>query len=232
MLIIPAIDLLEGKVVRLRKGNFSSYKVYSDNPFMIVQNWKDQGAKRIHIIDLKGAKEGKITQWEILEKLVKIENIQYQFGGGIRNNEDLKRLFAIGIDYAILSSRALTDRSWLESILKSYPSKIILSIDILAGKVKIKGWEESLDIDFQKLVADLGRLAVKEIIVTDISRDGTLLGVDIRFLQEIVKISKEYKLDLIYSGGISSQDDLNLINSFGIEKVIVGKALYQGKIKL
>jgi phosphoribosylformimino-5-aminoimidazole carboxamide ribotide isomerase len=231
MFIIPAIDIMDGEVVRLEKGDFNK-KIYYGKPSEFAKKFKDEGAKRIHVVDLDGAKSGRITNWEAIREISQIKGLKIEVGGGIREESDLERLFEIGVNYTVLSSRALIDEIWLMEVVKKYKERIILSLDIYNEKIMIKGWKESVDLDLKETLKKLNSFKIREIIFTNIAKDGTLEGIVISFVEEIVEETRNYDFDLIYSGGIASINDLIKLKSLGIKKVIIGKAIYEDKISL
>ena len=232
MLIIPAIDIKEGKCVRLYQGNFQKEIVYDDDPLKVATNWQRQGAKLLHIIDLDGAKSGKIKHLKLIAEIVKKVSITIEVGGGIRNKDVIKELFEAGVERAILTTLAYENPALLKKVCGQYGEKILVSIDARDGFLSIKGWQEKTKekaVDFAKRMQEAG---VKKFIYTDIKTDGTLSGIN---LEEIKKFATSIGGKLIASGGISSLDDIRRIKDLGLSNltgVIVGKALYTKAIKL
>ncbi|HIE44534.1 MAG TPA: 1-(5-phosphoribosyl)-5-[(5-phosphoribosylamino)methylideneamino]imidazole-4-carboxamide isomerase [Candidatus Omnitrophica bacterium] len=230
MLIIPAIDLMEGKVVRLTKGDFTNKKIYSDDPVKVAREWEDRGARRIHIVDLDGAMTGISGNMEVIKRIVNSLNISVEVGGGVRNFVMVERFFDCGTQYVILGTKGLKDEGFLETCLFRFPHRIILSLDIKDRKISIKGWREDLQEDIFSYFKRLKGLKLDSIIVTDIQRDGTLEGLDIDLFSEICKKSP---LPVIVSGGVSSLKDIESLSSISkLKGVIIGKALYEGRIDL
>ena len=229
MEVIPAVDIKDGKCVRLTQGDYNKEKIYNNSPLSAAKYWIKNGAKSLHLVDLNGAKDGKTVNFEKISEIAKNVDIPIQLGGGIRNFNDMKKYFELGIDKLIVSTIALENKKLLKKALAEFGSdKIIVSLDIKEGEIAVKGWLETAKLkpeDFLEKLIDLG---VKNIIFTDISSDGMLAGPD---LEMIKKLNRE-EIELTAAGGISSKQDLNELKKAGIKKAVVGKALYEGKIKL
>ena len=232
MLIIPAIDLRNGKVVRLFQGKFNQEKVYSSDPVKMAKHWARQGAKFLHIVDLDGASSGSIQNLEVLKKIISQVGIPLEFGGGVRSMETITRLLNLGVQRVILGTKAASDVRFLRKAWKKFGEKIIVSIDAKRGKVLTQGWDcgtSKTTLDFAKELKEIG---FKQLIYTDISKDGTLSGPNILGIKELLK---ETGLNIIASGGVADLKDLLKLNKFkkqGLSGVIVGKALYEGKFTL
>ena len=232
MLIIPAIDIKEGKCVRLFQGNFRKETVYDDDPLKVAINWQIQGAKLLHLVDLDGAKSGKIKHLKLITEIAKKVSIPVEVGGGIRDKDVIKELFAAGIEKIILTTLAYENPLLLKKVCGQYRERILVSIDARDGFLSIKGWQEKTEekaIDFAKRMQEAG---VKGFIYTDIKRDGTLFGIN---LKGIKKFAASIGGKLIASGGIKNLDDIRRIKDLGLSNltgVIVGKALYSGAISL
>jgi len=233
MIIIPAIDLIKGFCVRLTKGKFKTEKRYFDDPVDTARRWKEAGAKWLHIVDLDGARTGSVKNLEVASKIKKKVDINIQYGGGIRNFKTIERVLDSGIERIILGTRAIEDLNFLEKSILNYKSRIVLSLDYTAnGVIYKKGWQEKTLFNIFELTAKVEKLGVKEIIITDISRDGTLKGINLGLLKRILKSSD---LDFIIAGGIGSLDDivrLKEIENMGISGIIIGKALYDERAKI
>ncbi len=232
MLIIPAIDLKEGKCVRLWRGEKNKEIVYSLDPVAVAKMWVKIGARRLHIVDLDGAWEGKPLHLDIVEKIAKEVDVPLEFGGGIREFFILKEILRRGIKYAILGSNALSPE-FMEKASKEFGERIIVSLDVREGRVSTEGWRKQTSILAEDLCRELEKIGVSTIILTDISRDGTLKGVNIEEIKRFIK--KSGKVNLIISGGISSLEDVEKIMNLKTQKImgiIIGKALYDKKIKL
>lgn len=228
MQILPAIDLKEGCAVRLLKGEMSSAKIYSEEPAILAKNFKDLGAKWLHIVDLDGAFAGKPVNFKVIEKIVKSTDLNVQIGGGIRDEERIKRYLDLGVKRLILGSIALKEPKFVANMAKLYP--IVVGIDAKNGYVATEGWASVSNIKATELAKKFADVGVKAIICTDIGRDGTLSGVNVDFTLEI---AKESGIETIASGGVKDINDIiALKNTDKIGGVIVGKAYYEGRIDL
>ncbi|HCL89855.1 MAG TPA: 1-(5-phosphoribosyl)-5-[(5-phosphoribosylamino)methylideneamino]imidazole-4-carboxamide isomerase [Candidatus Atribacteria bacterium] len=232
MLIIPAIDIKEGKCVRLREGQFEDIEIFSDDPVVMAVRWADQGAEMLHIVDLDGARYGKLTNISLMEKIIKKIGIPVQVGGGIRSYKEVKRLIHLGASRIILGTILWKDKLLAKRLFEDFSEKIIAGIDAREGYVAIEGWQNVLSIDALDFAGEMEKLGVRRIIYTDIKRDGTLIGPNIENIEEMLK---NVNIPLICSGGITSLDDiekLKRLEGLGLEGIIIGKALYKGRIIL
>lgn len=229
MEVIPAIDIKEGQCVRLIQGDFNREKVYSKDPVEMALNWQNLGASRIHIIDLDGAKAGEPCNLSLIEDITQALEIPIQLGGGIRSLEIIKKYLNIGVDRVILGTIALKKPEVVAQAVSTLGAeKIVVGVDARDGKVAVEGWLETSDNQVEEVIKDLKVRGVKTFIYTDISRDGMLSGPDVAGLKKLLKIKD---IEVIASGGISSSKDLDKLEKIGIEKAIVGKALYDGKLE-
>ena len=232
MEVIPAIDLLNGKCVRLNQGNYNEVTKFNSDPVKQAQIWESQGAKRLHLVDLDGAKTGEPINDLTIKAINKSISIPIQLGGGIRNATRAKELFATGIDRIILGTIAIENPELVRVLSKEYPRRIAVGIDAKEGMVATRGWLKQSKISSLELAKQLNDLELAAIISTDISTDGTLKGPNVQALREIADISIN---PVIASGGIGSIADLISLadlESTGIEAIIVGRALYDGSIDL
>ncbi len=232
MEIIPAIDLLNGRCVRLNQGNYNEVTKFNSDPVKQAQTWEKQGAKRLHLVDLDGAKTGQPINDLIIKEIKKSIEIPIQLGGGIRTIDRAKELFDIGIDRIILGTIAIENPELVKILAKEYPKRIAVGIDAKEGKVATRGWLKQSEKTAIELAKQLNDLELAAIISTDISTDGTLKGPNVQALREIAEISIN---PVIASGGIGSIADLISLTDFankGIEAIIVGRALYDGSIDL
>ena len=229
MLLIPAIDLKDGRCVRLRQGNMAAETVYSDDVPSVADQWQQAGATVIHVVDLNGAVDGEPRNLPQIEAVVKAVRVRVQVGGGIRNLATVRRYLNAGVFRVVLGTAALTDRSFLDRACKEFPGQILLGLDARDGKVAVKGWTTVSETKALDLLKELSGFAIGAVIYTDISRDGMLSGPNIPALKEVVEYSS---FPVIASGGITSIEDLSAVQSLGprIEGAIVGKALYDGKL--
>ncbi|MEJ5173163.1 MAG: 1-(5-phosphoribosyl)-5-[(5-phosphoribosylamino)methylideneamino]imidazole-4-carboxamide isomerase [Hydrogenothermaceae bacterium] len=230
--IIPAIDIKEGKAVRLYKGEFSSVKVYSENPVDVAKMFEDAGFRYIHLVDLDGAYEGIPKNIKTVENILRSTDIKAEFGGGLRNYKAVKSMFEVGVDRVIIGSLAYENKEEFLKIVEDFPKKVVLGIDAKDGKLAIRGWVEKADITPLEFAKKFDDLNIWGYLYTDVNRDGTLEGPNIegtRLLAE--NLSKP----VIASGGVSCLEDvlkLYEIREVGIAGVVVGKAIYEGKIDL
>lgn len=229
MQIIPAIDIKNGKCVRLYQGDFSKETIYGSDPVAMAKNWEIQGASMLHVVDLDGAKNGKSKIMGIVEKIIKEVKIPIEIGGGIRNIMTVKQLFDIGVTRIILGTVALENIGLLKKFIGLYGNKIIVSVDVNNGRLMKKGWLEQSNFNLISAIKKLEKSGVETIIYTDVTRDGTLTGPNYK---DIKLIRKSINMNLIIAGGISSIDQINMLKELKVNGVIVGKALYEGKISL
>lgn len=228
--IIPAIDLIDGKCVRLAQGDFSQRTTYSGNPLDVAQKFEDAGVKRLHIVDLDGARNGKIANLKVLETIARGTNLKIDFGGGIKTFEDLKGVFDAGAAMASLGSIAVIKPLRFADFVEYYGDKILLGADVRDGKLSIDGWQTGTDREIVPFLSECWTQGVRQAFVTDISRDGLLQGPSIELYRQVIKAVPEIKL--IASGGVRSINDIVELDSIGCHSVIVGKAIYEGKINL
>ncbi len=232
MKLIPAIDLMNGKCVRLFKGDFNKRKDFSKEPHEQAQFWESEGAECIHIVDLDAAKSGNPSNDKTIKEIVKTVNIPIQIGGGIRSQERIEQLFSYGIDKVIMGTSAIENKALVKELSNKFPGRIIVGIDAKEGKVSTRGWLEQSNILATDLVKEFSSFKISSFIVTDINTDGTLEGTNENFIRNILNITD---IPVIASGGIGSISDLlSLIKfeSFGLYGVIVGKALYENKFTI
>ena len=229
MKIFPAIDLYDGKAVRLFKGDYAQMTVYSNDPVAIAKDFEKKGAKYIHVVDLEGAKNGAPAHLDIIERIVKETNLFLETGGGIRNMETVDAYISRGANRVIFGTSAVTDEEFLTAALKKYGEKIAVGADIADGKIAIKGWKEKSEYKAEDFLEKMQKLGVKTIICTDISKDGAMRGANLELYKTI---GENYDLDVIASGGVSSLDDVKALAQMGTYGAIIGKAYYIGAIQL
>ncbi|MEL6231888.1 MAG: 1-(5-phosphoribosyl)-5-[(5-phosphoribosylamino)methylideneamino]imidazole-4-carboxamide isomerase [Cyanobacteria bacterium J06627_3] len=230
--VIPAIDLLGGRCVRLFQGDYEQSQVFDDDPVAVACRWAQQGASRIHLVDLDGAKAGKPENWQAITKIVQAVDVPVQVGGGLRDRNRVKQLFDLGVQYAILGTVAVENPDLVGELSTEFPGRIFVGIDARDGRVATRGWVETSTVMADDLARRMGDLGAAAIIYTDIKRDGTLKGPNLEALRELAE-----KIDtpVIASGGVSSMTDLlSLLGvaPLGVSGVIVGKALYTGDVAL
>ncbi len=229
--VIPAIDLIDGKCVRLSQGDFEKKKIYNENPLEVAKEFEQFGIKRLHLVDLDGAKNGKVTNLQTLEMIAENTNLTIDFGGGIKTEEDIQSIFDVGASIASIGSIAVKDSEKFFSWLKKYGSdKILLGADVRIGKLAINGWLTDTELEILPFLENYFTQGVKQVFCTDISKDGLLQGSSNELYGEI--LSKLPKLKLIASGGVSRIEDVCELEKIGCSGVIIGKAIYEGRIKL
>ena len=229
MYIYPAIDLYDGKAVRLYKGDYAQMTVYSENPAEVAKDFAAAGASHIHLVDLEGAKKGSPANLETISKIIEAANLFVEVGGGIRNLETVEQYLAIGVDRVILGTAAVTDPEFLEAALARYGEKIAVGVDLKDGYVAIKGWTETSGLTAEAFFAKMKALGVKTVICTDISRDGAMKGTNRELYREL---SGKFAIDLIASGGVSTLEDVQALAEMNLHGAIIGKAYYIGAIDL
>ncbi len=228
---IPAIDIVGRKCVRLAQGDYNASKIYSDNPLKIAKEFEKAGIKRLHVVDLDGAKNKHIVNVDILKTITSETNLKVDFGGGIKTDEDIRIAFDCGAAMVTVGSVAVTDRSLFERWLEEYgPERIILGADVRDGKVSVNGWKEDTDNDLVPFLEYYVSKGVKNVLCTDISKDGMLSGPAFDLYSKVMHVFPE--INLIASGGISSVDDIRELDRLGVPSVVFGKAYYEGKITL
>ena len=232
MLVIPAIDLRDGRCVRLVQGEKNSETVYSDEPLEMALRWEALGAPLLHVVDLDGAFKGTPQNLEIIAEIVKTIKIPIQVGGGIRTFEAVKNILDLGVDRVILGTAAILNPELVSQCTEAYGERILVGIDGRDGQVAIEGWEATVEMTIDKFAHIVAQLGVKEVIFTDTRRDGTLKGPNLEATRQLAQSSG---LKVIASGGVSSLEDLKALKGlkeFGIQGIIMGKALYSGAICL
>ena len=229
MKIFPAIDLYDGKVVRLLKGDYDKMTVYSDNPIEIARDFESKGAGFIHMVDLEGAKDGTTPNLETVKKIANETGLFTEIGGGIRSMETIEKYLENGVDRVILGTAAVENPEFLKLAIAKYGERIAVGVDIKDGFVAIKGWLEKSQysgIEFCEMMQNIG---VKTLICTDISKDGAMQGTNRELYKEL---SKRFDIDIVASGGVSSIDDIKALRKLDLYGAIIGKAYYIGAIKL
>lgn len=229
MKVLPAIDIMDNKCVRLTMGDFNTKKIYSDDPYEMAVRWKNEGAEYLHIVDLNGAIGEASVNRSIIERIIKKTGLPIQVGGGIRTEENVRELIDIGVSRVIVGTIAVENKELLKELVSVYGEKIAVSIDALNGKAALRGWKIVSDEDSIDLCSELEQIGVKTIVYTDIAKDGMLEGPNLDIYRAL---SVKTSLNIIASGGISSVRDIKTLNSLNIYGVIVGKALYNNSISL
>ena len=229
MKIFPAIDLYEGKAVRLLKGNYNDLTVYSENPIEIAKDFETQGATELHTVDLEGARDGGTPNIDIIKSFVENTSLNVEVGGGIRSMETVKAYLDAGVRRVILGTAAVTDEEFLKNAVATYGDKIAVGADIKDGKVAIKGWVEKSEYGTFEFFEKLQKIGVSTVICTDISKDGAMQGTNRELYKEL---SEKFSVNIIASGGVSTLDDITALNKMNLFGAIIGKAYYTGAIKI
>ena len=229
MIILPAIDILDQKCVRLTKGDYNTAKKVAQDPIETAKEFESAGAEFIHMVDLNGARDGRIVNNEIYEKVVKSVNIPIEVGGGIRNIETVDYYISKGINRVIIGSAALTDPEFVKAAVNKYGDRIAVGIDAENGMVKTSGWLEDSNVNYIDLALKMQDVGVKYLIFTDISKDGTLSGPNFAQLKELFY---SVSINIIASGGIHDINDIIMLKSMNLYGAICGKSIYSGSIDL
>lgn len=229
MIILPAIDLLDRKAVRLLKGDYNRVTVYSDSPIEVAEKFKSLGAKYIHMVDLDGAKYGTTPNMDIVAEVAEKTGLFVEIGGGIRSMDTVKEYIDVGVSRVILGTAAICDEDFLKEAVKAYGEKIAVGADVKDGKMAVKGWLEQSDVTLDEFFMKMQKLGVKNIICTDISRDGAMRGTNLELYREL---SAKYSLDITASGGVSSIEDVRELRKMNLYGAIIGKAYYTGAVDL
>jgi len=231
ILIIPAIDMIDGKCVRLSQGDYKQKKVYDNDPLDVAKKYEDNGITRLHLVDLDGAEQKHIVNWRVLEKIAGHTKLIIDFGGGLKSDEDLKVAFESGASMITGGSIAVKDRDTFLKWISVYGTeKIILGADAKDGKIAVSGWRETSELTLINFIDSYVKYGINKVISTDISRDGMLSGANTELYKDIQKHFPA--LEIIASGGISCMDDILKLNDIGIPDVIVGKAIYEKRISM
>lgn len=231
MLILPAIDLFEGKAVRLLRGDYSQMTVYDNEPLNTALKFKSQGAEWLHIVDLEGARSGETPNFDMVIKIKRESNLLCEIGGGVRDINIIEKYINSGIDRVILGTAAVMNTEFVNIAVKNFADKIAVGIDVKDNFIAVKGWTESANIKLEKFLDKMRGLGVKTFICTDISRDGAMKGANIDFYRKIKNETKG-NINLIASGGVSALNDIKNLAKLKIYGAIIGKALYTGDILL
>lgn len=229
MRIYPAIDIKDGKCVRLYKGRFDDVTVYGNSPADMAKKWERLGGEYIHVVDLDGALKGHGVNADKIREICESVSVPVQTGGGIRTTEDIETKLACGISRVIIGTKAVSDSEFVKRAADKYGDKIVIGIDAKDGMVAVEGWEKTSDFTAVEFAKKMVALGIKTIVYTDIATDGTLSGPNVAAMHEM---AAAVNADIIASGGVGSLDDILLLKDTGVEGVIVGKALYTGRVDL
>ncbi|MBQ7802014.1 MAG: 1-(5-phosphoribosyl)-5-[Oscillospiraceae bacterium] len=229
MILLPAIDLFDRKAVRLYKGDYQNMTVYSHDPIEIARDFERCGATHIHMVDLEGAKDGTTPNLAIVEQVAKETSLFVEVGGGIRSMETVDRYLSAGVSRVILGTAAVKNPAFLKEAVAKYGEKIAVGADVKDGKIAIKGWLETADMTLDEFLAGMEAIGVKNVICTDISRDGAMRGTNLALYREL---SRKYAMDITASGGVSTLEDVRQLRQMDLYGAIIGKAYYTGAIDL
>lgn len=229
MILFPAIDLFDKKAVRLYKGDYQNMTVYSENPMEVARDFETAGATHIHMVDLEGAKDGTTPNLPIVSQVARETSLFVEIGGGIRNMQTVERYLDAGVSRVILGTAAVNDEAFLRSAVSAYPGKIAVGADVKDGRIAINGWLETADLTLDAFLKKMESIGVKNVICTDISRDGAMRGTNLELYQTL---AEKYALDITASGGVSTIEDIRQLRRMKLYGAIIGKAYYTGAIDL
>lgn len=229
MILFPAIDLYEKKAVRLYKGDYANMTVYSENPIEIARDFEEKGCTHIHMVDLEGAKDGTTPNISVVAQVAKETGLFVEIGGGIRSMETVARYLDAGVSRVILGTAAVNDQAFLRAAAEKYGDKIAVGADVKDGYIAIKGWLETSGVTLEDFLQKMVKIGVKNIICTDISKDGAMQGTNLALYRQL---SQKFPLDITASGGVSTMDDIRQLRQMDIYGAIIGKAYYTGAIDL
>lgn len=227
--LLPAIDILDGKAVRLAKGDYNAVTVYNDSPIAQAALFKEQGARWIHVVDLNGARSGVPENIEIIERIIRETGLKIEVGGGVRSLETIRRLADAGVSRVVLGTTLVTDQDFAKAALKVFPDMLTAGIDAKNGEVAVAGWREGAGVPAEELIPEVGALGFKHLVYTDISRDGMQTGIDAK---RYVEVAKVFGNPVIASGGVANLQDIENLAEVApsIEGVIAGRAVYEGSL--
>jgi phosphoribosylformimino-5-aminoimidazole carboxamide ribotide isomerase len=232
VLVIPAVDIKDGRCVRLYQGEMDKETVYFQKPVEAARHWANEGATLLHVVDLDGAVMGRPVHRDELAAICAVPGLRVEIGGGLRSLEAIDEAIALGVERVVIGTAAHADPDFLRSVCRKYPARVVVGIDAREGRAAIKGWKETTSVEAVKLATDSEALGAARIIYTDISRDGTGLGVNI---DDTLKVARAVEIPVIASGGVTSLDDIRRLREIekeGVEGVIIGRALYSGAFTL
>ncbi len=231
MLVIPAIDIYDEKIVRLTKGDFDNITYYKNTPVQQAKLYESFGFQLVHVVDLTGSKTGKLTSMESVKKIKEFTKLKMEFGGGIRDVKSVADIFSAGVDYAIIGSLSIQNKSEFELIVGEYsPSKIVSAIDVKDEKLRISGWTEDTAVSVYSHIEYCSKLGIQKYLCTDISKDGTLIGTNVDLYKKIME--RFPQIELIASGGVKDLEEIKMLNELNLYGVVVGKAIYEERIDL
>ncbi len=229
--IIPAIDIIDGKCVRLSQGDYSKKTIYNEDPLEVAKQFEDNGISRLHLVDLDGAKKGEVINFKVLDRIANNTDLKIDFGGGIKTNESIQSIFSAGADMATIGSIAVKDPELFFAWINKYgSSKILLGADVKGENIAISGWLEETKLNILDFLDNNIKNGLTQAFCTDISKDGMLEGSSIELYKKI--IAKFQDLKFVASGGVANMDEVRKLNDIGCSGVIIGKAIYEGKISM
>ncbi|MBP3542224.1 MAG: 1-(5-phosphoribosyl)-5-[(5-phosphoribosylamino)methylideneamino]imidazole-4-carboxamide isomerase [Clostridia bacterium] len=229
MILFPAIDLVDGKAVRLLRGDYANMTVYNDDPLAVARDFENCGATHIHMVDLEGAKDGTTPNLPVVEKIARETKLFVEIGGGIRSMETVEKYLAAGVSRVILGTAAVKDESFLRAAVAAYGDKIAVGADVKDGCIAIRGWLETADVTLEEFMKKMQDIGVSCVICTDISKDGAMRGTNLQLYKEL---SEKYSMNITASGGVSSMEDVRALRAMNLYGAIIGKAYYTGAIDL
>ncbi len=229
MIVYPAIDLRGGKCVRLRQGDYAQETVFGDDPVAVARGWQYQGAEYLHLVDLDGARAGRPANGEVIQAIARSVEIPCQLGGGLRTEDDIVQALARGVERVVIGTRALQEPAWLEAMCRRHPHKIVLGLDARDGKLATAGWLEVSATPALDLARQCADWPLAALVYTDIGKDGMMQGPNITALREM---AAAVPLPVIASGGVTSLDDIRALAALNLAGCIIGRALYEGRLKL
>ena len=229
MQIWPAIDLRGGKCVRLQQGDYQRETVFSDDPVAMAQSFADQGAKYLHLVDLDGARDGKPTNHDVVREIVAAVDMQCELGGGVRDQETIDRLLDTGLSRLVLGTAALKNADWFRQMCQQYPEQLVLGIDARDGMVATDGWLETSTTPATELADQFRDVPLAAIVYTDIATDGMMKGPNV---PEMAAMQRHVDVPVVASGGVTTLDDVRRLNEAGLAAAIIGRAIYEGTLKL
>ena len=229
MNIFPAIDIIDGKAVRLFKGDYSQKTVYNDSPLEVAKSFEKAGASYLHLVDLDGAKSGDTPNYEIIKSIAQSTSLKIEIGGGIRSEEVIKRYLDAGVMRVILGTVAIENPEFTKEMTAKYGDAIAVGIDISGGFVATRGWTDITKVSCDEMFANMEKIGVKTVICTDISKDGAMMGTNLDLYKDL---KSKYNIDIVASGGVSSMDDITALKKMDLYGAILGKALYEGAVDL
>lgn len=229
MRIWPAIDLRGGNCVRLQQGDYNRETIFDDNPASVAQRWVNEGADCLHLVDLDGARDGKLINGEVIQAIVKSVDVTFQLGGGIRDEEAIKRLLDLGLDRLVIGTQALKNPDWFREMAGKYPQHLVLGVDARNGMVATDGWLETSSTSAIELAKQFESEPVAGVVYTDIAKDGMMAGPNLSAMKEM---QESVALPVVASGGVTTADDAKNLGEIPMDGAIIGRALYEGTIKL